>query len=45
MRRQDAYNGMARRGGLALAPIELSDDLVKSNPIVPGGSLKSKPTW
>ena len=22
-----------------------SDDLMKGNPAVPGGSLKSKPTW
>ncbi|GJM24444.1 MAG: hypothetical protein DHS20C16_08590 [Phycisphaerae bacterium] len=25
--------------------LRFSDDLVKGDPVVPGGSLKSKPTW
>ena len=30
---------------IANSPTKLSDDLMKSNSALPGGSLASKPTW
>ncbi len=30
---------------IANSPTKLSDDLMKSNSALPGGSLESKPTW